>query len=294
MKLSDFFNKKDVVRDAEFVSLGHADSSTKGTLAYCDTIFYLEMANRNDYVTGIITNQAHIDRVRPEKGTILSVNPRNTFYELHHQLIEKNLIKLQIECGIGENCTIHPSAIVSKRSKLGNNVVISENVVIKDYVIIGDNTFIDVGVIIGSEGLLHITKDGNQFFIKHAGGVRIGNNVVILSNAVIARSIHETLFTVIGDYSIIGISSTIGHEVQVGKNCVIAGNCVVARRACLEEDVRVASSVMIREYVRIGKAAQVKAGSVVIQDIPAKQVVSGNFAIDHQKNLMNYMRSQKK
>ena len=160
--------------------------------------------------------------------------------------------------------------------------------------IIGDNTFIDAGAVIGCEGLLHMTENGNQVIVRHAGGVNIGQNVVILSNAVIARSIHETLFTNIGDYSLIGIATTIGHEVQIGKNCVVAGNCVIARRATLEDGVRIASSVVVREYLHLCRNAQVKAGSVVVEDVRENDVVSGNFAVSHQKHLMEFLKSKQK
>lgn len=294
MKLSEFFERKDIVRDGEFAALENAGSYTEGTLAYCDTIHYFEMANENDNVTCMVTKQDYADRAKPQKGLVLAANPRNEFFKLHKYLLDRNMMMPQIKFGIGKNCTIHPSAAVSERTQIGDNVIISQNAVVRDYVVIGDNTFIGVGSVIGSEGLLYITENGNHFHIKHRGGVKIGNNVTILSNAVIAKSIHSTVFTTIGDYSIIGILANVGHEAQIGDNCVISGNCVIARRAQIGGGAWIGSSCVVREYVKIGVDAQVMAGSVVINDVKANQSVSGNFAMDHQKHLLHNLKIQQK
>lgn len=294
MKLSQFFKKEDIVRDGEFIALDNANSCTKGTLAYCDTVHYFETANENDNVTCMIVHQEYVDRTKPNKGLVSAVNPRNEFFKLHNYLLANNIMMPQIEFGLGQNCTIHPSAVVSERTRIGNNVTIDENAVVRDYAVIGDNSFIGAGAVVGSEGLLYITENGNRIHIKHAGGVKIGNNVAILSNAVIARAIHNTVFTVVGDHSIVGILADVGHEAQIGRNCIISGNCVIARRVQIEDGAWIGSSCVVREYVKIGTGAQVMAGSVVINDVEANQSVSGNFAINHQKHLLHDLKIQQR
>jgi UDP-3-O-[3-hydroxymyristoyl] glucosamine N-acyltransferase len=293
MQLSDFYHDESLVRDSRFSLLGNVDSSQKDTLVYCDIFSYVVRAMQNENVSGVITTAELADHVDATKGLIVSANPRSEYFRLHNKLVERDLIRLEIDCGIGENCSFHPSAVISKRSKIGNNVIINENVVIKDNVMIGDNTFIDAGAIVGCEGLLCIIEDGKNIFVRHAGGVKIGSNVTILSNAVIARSINDSCFTEIGDYTIIGIATNIGHEAKVGAKCVISGNCVIARRVCVNDGARIESSVVVREHVIIGKGAQVKAGSIVVKNVGDKQAVSGNFAMDHNRHLRQYLRRSK-
>ena len=293
MKLSDYFRKPDMARDGEFITLGHAGSQAKGTLAYCGDVFYLEIANRNENVSCIITTPDSAKRVEGHKGLVHSPDPRNTFYRLHNWMMENNAYQLKIEYGIGNGCNIHPSAQVSRETKIGDHVTIGENAVIKEGVVIGDNTLIDAGAVIGCEGILYIAEGGNNIFVKHAGGVKIGRSVTVLSNAVIARSIHDSLFTDIGENTIIGITSNIGHEAQIGRNCVILGNCVIARMAEIGEGVWIGSSSFVREYVKIGRFAKVMAGSIVIKNVEEKQTVSGNFAVDHKISLMQYKKRQR-
>ncbi len=293
MRLSDFFSKAEIVRDGQFMTLGHVQTSCAGTLVYCDTIFYVKAANKNDRVSCVVTTKSLSKDVAPKKGVVVAEYPRNCFYRIHHQLLSHNLMPSDIIYGVGKNCCIHPSAILSKKSKIGNNVTIEANVVIKDEVVIGDNARIDAGAVVGTDGLLYLKEDGDIYPVRHGGGVHVGRNVTILSQAVIARSIHPTLLTSIGDHSLIGIRSSIGHEVQIGKNCVISNNCVLARKAVIGDAAWIGSSAVIREYVTVGKGAMVMAGSIVIKDVPQNKKVSGHFAIDHQMNMMKFLKKER-
>lgn len=283
-QLSDYFDQSEVRFDGSFVDLGHADSTVPETLAHCDTVHYLEMAGTNACVTCILTSPDLAARVPSRKGLVISENPRNAFYRLHEKIGN---------CRFSDETMIHASAVVSPKAKIGNGVVISERVVIMDDVVIGDHSFIDAGAILGAEGLLYIREDGNNCRIRHRGEVHIGKHVTVLANAVIARAIHPRQPTDIEDHSIVGIASTIGHEAHVGRNCVISGNCVIARRACLGAQAWVGMGAVVREYVRVGAGASVKAGSVVVEDVADGAEVSGNFAVPHARRVMQYFKDKR-
>lgn len=294
MRLSDFSLSGDLIKDGEFSTLGNVDSPTEGTLAYCDTIFYLNLANMNDHVACVITQPELADRANADKGLLVSSNPRNAFYELHRTLLHKGRYGTTLQYQRGRNCIIHPTAIISERTHIGDDVRIAQHVVVKDEVSIGDGTFIDAGAVIGAEGLLCTMEDGRPCLVEHAGGVQIGCNAAILSNAVVVKSVHNQSFTIIGDNTVIGIATTIGHDAYVGKNCVILGNCVIARSAHIDDSAWIGSSCVVREHVQIGKFARVNAGSIVIDDVKESASVSGNFAVDHKVNLMQHARMRKK
>lgn len=283
-RLSDYFSTDEVRYDGTFEDLGHADSVVAGTLAYCDTVHYLEMAGANPCVSCILATSDLAVLAPAGKGVAVFTNPRNAFYRLHEGLYS--------DSSQGETI-IHPSAIVSSRSRIGRGVVIAERVVIMDDVVVGDNSFIDAGAILGAEGLLYIREDGNNHRIRHRGGVRIGNHVTVLANAVVVRAIHPGRPTYIDDYSIIGIASTVGHEASVGRNCVISGNCVIARRASIGNRAWIGTSAVVREYIHVGADASVKAGSVVVEDVPEGAAVSGNFAVPHTRRMMQYLKDKK-
>lgn len=285
-RLSEFLDTADIQRDGAFAALGHADSTLAGTLAYCDSVFYVSIANENANISCVITTPDLASRICTKKGVACAEYPRTTFYRLHERLHEDG------GRGDGRN-RIHPSAIVSPTARLGRDVSIAERVVITGDVVLGDGSFVDVGAVIGAEGLLYLDDGGCNHRIRHQGSVVIGQRVTILANAVIARGIYPRCPTAIEDHAIVGIASTIGHEANVGRNAVVSGNCVIARRAHIGEDAWIGSSSMVREYVRVGARARVKAGSVVIDDVPEGNEVSGNFAISHRRRVLQYLKERK-
>ena len=282
--LSGYFASGELERDGSFSELGHADSVSPETLAYCDSAYYLEAANANPSVSCILTTPDLAAKAAAGKGVAIAADPRVAFYRLHERLWP--------DPREGET-QIHPSAIVSRGAKIGRGAVISERVVVKDGVEIGDGTFVDVGAVLGAEGLLYVREGGENRRVRHLGGVRIGRQVTILANAVLARGIHPGLPTVVEDRAIVGIASAIGHEARIGNNCVVSGNCVIARRAEIGEKAWIGTSSMIREYVRVGARARVMAGSVVLEDVPEDAEVSGNFAIPHGRRMLQYLKDKR-
>jgi UDP-3-O-[3-hydroxymyristoyl] glucosamine N-acyltransferase len=290
MNLSNYFKANEIISDGKFSFLGYVDSSQRKTLAFCDTIFYLKKANANPNISCIITTRDLSVCIEPQKGIVVSNHPRISFFKLHNLMMEKELPKVLSEYGRGQNCKIHPTALISPRTKIGDHVTIAENVVIKDDVEIGDHTLIDSNAVVGSEGLLYFEENGKVHFIRHAGGVKIGRRVTILSGAVIVKSVHNSLLTTIGNHSIIGVLTNVGHEAQIGHNCVISSNCVIARRCKVSDHVVIGPSSVIREHVTVHKNARVRMGSVVIEDVSENQSVSGSFAVDHKTSLRAYHR----
>ncbi len=290
MKLSDYFENHITLVDKSFLTLGYVDTESPYTLAYCDTKYHMAAALSNKNITALITRHDLADQVDENRGIVVSKEPRNLFYTLHNLLLKTSeTYGMKVNAsGYGSDCSIHPSAVISTNARIGRHVIISENVVIKGGTIIGDHCFIDAGAIIGAEGLLYCYDGSHPMRVAHAGGVIIGKYSSVLAGAVIVKSVHESFPTRIGDYSIIGVQTNIGHEAVIGNNCVFSSNCVVARRVSVGENAFVGPSSSIREHVKIGKNAKVRLGSVVVKDIEENKEVSGNFAIDHQKHLIEF------
>lgn len=289
LKLSDYFEIQQVFRNSEFTQVDEADTSEQGSLVYCLDHKFLKKAIENDQVSCIITTN-ELAKEASGKGVVVSTDPRLDFFKLYLRLSGENRNTPAMAFGIGAHCTIHPSAVVSSKVKIGDNVVIGANAVIEDYSEIGDNSYIGSCVTIGAEGLVSVDDHGARIFIKHAGGVRIGKQVTILSNAVVAKSLFRS-FTTIDDYSQIGILANVGHGAKLGKNCTISGNCVIAGRTIFGDNVWMGTSSSIAQGLRVGMHAQIKMGSVIIRNINENEVVSGNFALSHAKNMKRYVKA---
>ena len=287
-RLSDSFSITEILRDSAYAYLDEAGTVHPNSLVFCQNLAFLEIANANPNVVAIITTpELATEACAP--GVAVSTNPRLAFFRIYRQVAVADMAYSPSAFGQGTGCNIHSSAVVSSRTRIGNHVTIAANAVVEDFVEIGDNTYIGANAVIGAEGMITVwEQDGSPLLIKHAGGVKIGHDVVILAGAVIAKSLYRS-YTRIGDYSQIGILANIGHGVGIGKRCVISGNCVVTGRTELGDNVWMGVSASVAPGLKIGAGAQIKMGSIVVRDVPPAQVVSGNFALPHKVNMKHYL-----
>lgn len=283
-RLADFFSPSEIRADGTFNDLGHADSPVAGTLTYCESVHYIDTANGNPNVSSVITTPALADKVAAGKGIVVVERPRVAFYSVDEAL-DPEAVSLETR--------IHATAIVSPLAVIGKGVVISERAVVRGNVSIGDHTFIDAGVVLGAEGILYLRDGDENRRILHRGGVQIGRSVTVLANSVVVRGIFPGQPTLIEDHVLVGVSSVIGHEARLGRNSVVSGNCVIARGVSVGAEAWIGTSSMVREYIRVGDRASVKAGSVVVTDVPDGAEVSGNFATNHNRRMMQYLRDRK-
>lgn len=289
--VSEFFSSAAIIQVGSFDVLDEVDSTISGSLVYCQNLHYVQKAAKNADVSAVICPPALAgELVSSGKAIIVDGDPRRQFFEVYQQLQLSGAIAPQIDFRIGQDCVIHSTAVVSTKSKLGNRVVVGANSVIEDYCEIGDDVEIGANVVIGAEGLLTLRQaDGRLMMIKHAGGVRISEGCQILSGAVIAKSLFRR-FTFIGRHSQIGIMTNIGHGAHVGAQCVVSGNSVIAGRSRIGDGVWLGASVSVAQGLEIESGAQVKMGSVVVANVAAGAVVSGNFAVDHRVNMTRYLK----
>ncbi len=287
-RLSDYFSAAELLRDGSFAHLDEAGTVQPRSLVFCQNLAFLETANANRNVTAVITTPELAAEVCAP-GVAVSANPRLAFFRIYRQFVAGGLAYPPMAFGMGEGCDIHPSAVVSPRTRIGSRVTIAANAVIEDFVEIGDGSYIGANAVIGAEGMMTVWEDdGSPLVLKHAGGVTIGREVVILAGAVIAKSLYRN-FTHIGDYCQIGILSNIGHGVRVGERCVISGNCIVTGRTTLGDRVWMGVSASVAPGLEIGAGAQIKMGSIVVRDVAPGHVVSGNFALPHNINMKHHL-----
>lgn len=265
------------------LNLCNKNSVHDSIISYITSNKYIKYIRQNPLVKAVILTQDMYDLMKEEFEDLsffITDYPEEIFYDLHSYLCNLDTFyeQFNFEKIIGNNCSIHGSAILEEGIEIGNNVRIGQNTVIKKGSIIEDNVTIGCGSIIGSEGFQLISDHlGNNKLIKHVGGCHIRKNVSIGDNTTICNSLFENT-------TVIGYNTKIDNLVHVAHNCIIGYNCVLTAGVILSgstfigNNVWIAPNATISNHVTLEDNTFIGIGSVVLKKIKERSRVFGNPA----------------
>ena len=292
MLLSEIASLKDIKRDGLFSITMFPTSNIPQSICYALSKRTIDIINANNNVSAVITLPELAPFLNSTKGIIASDQPAKFYYDLHNKFVKENFFRIVPEKYISPSAKIASSAVISEDVYIDDNVEISHNVQINSNTIISADTFIGPNVIIGTKGMQNLKLDGKRINVLYAGGVRIGQRCEVLANAIIQKP-YQAFFTEIGDDTQISVKVSIGHGSKIGSNCMIAGNGTIAGNVYMGNNVWMGPSSTIGDGLSIGNNAKIMIGSIVAKNINANEIVSGNFAMDHAKQLKNYAQIRK-
>ena len=143
-------------------------------------------------------------------------------------------------------------------------------------------------IVIGSEGFhVFIDKSGFKQMIVHDGMVKIGAYVSIGASVNIDKGLMGRNTLIENECKFDNLVH-VAHRVIIGKGSTIAAKVCFSGSVTLGENVWIGPSATISNRINIGAFAKVLLGSVVIRNIKAHSIVSGNFARSHEKHLREY------
>lgn len=184
---------------------------------------------------------------------------------------------------------IHPTAIISKKTKIAPDVTVGP------YTVIEDNVEIDSGCEIGPFcRILGDTRIGKNTRIyshtvigsppqdlKYKGEktrVEIGDNNIIREFVTINPGTAHSGVTKIGNNNLIMAYAHVAHDCQIGNEVIIANAGTLAGHVKIEDKVIIGGLTGIHQFVRVGKLAIIGGCSKVVQDVPPFSTVDGHPA----------------
>lgn len=197
---------------------------------------------------------------------------------------------------------IHPTAIISP------NATIHETAVIGPYCIIGDQ------VTIGAHSVLHrhvvvskFTRIGehNEIFqfasigedcqdLKYAGEeswLEIGDHNTIREACSFHRgTAHDKALTKIGNHNLFMVNTHIAHDCMVGDYNILANNVGVAGHVHIGNHTVIGGNSGIHQFCQIDDYSLVGGASLILKDVAAYTMVSGNPASAHGLNIEGMRR----
>lgn len=186
---------------------------------------------------------------------------------------------------------IHPTAIISPKAKIGENVEIGPFSIIEDDVEIGAGTVIGPHVCIydgarigkGVKIFQSAVISNTPQDLKYAGEKTyfyIGDNTVIREFVTLHRGTVDTGKTVVGSNCLIMAYVHVAHDCVIGDNCIIANSVQVAGHIHIDDWVIIGGGTVLHQFCIIGKHAMIQGGQSVASDIPPF-VIAGNTPLKY-------------
>lgn len=188
--------------------------------------------------------------------------------------------------------TIHPTAIVSSKAKIGDNNVIAPFVIIEEDVEIGNDCQIGPSAV-----LYNGARIGNRVKIKQAASIAhrpqdlkfgneptqffVGDDTVIHEFVTLHRGTKETGFSRIGKNCLLMAYSHVAHDCVVGDNVIFANGVTLAGHVHVEDWVIIAGMSGVHQFSYVGKHSMVGANTAVVKDVPPF-VLSGRFPLKYE------------
>jgi UDP-3-O-[3-hydroxymyristoyl] glucosamine N-acyltransferase len=266
------YTGKDIRFDG--LNLCNRKSVHHSIISYITDVKYVEYLLINTEIKGLFVSEEHYRTVAgecPDLTCFIVDAPEDCFYRLHSHLYHHTPFYARPQCKpqTGENCHIHPSAVIEEDVIMGDNVTIGAYSVIKQGTVIGDHTAVGVGSIVGAPGFqLLKDKDGNNYLAEHAGGCQLGNHVSVGDHVVLSNSLFEG-YTLVGSHTKIDNFVQVAHNCVIGRNCVLTAGVILAGSVTVEDNVWLAPNATVCNRVILEKGAFAGIGSVVIGDVKA-------------------------
>ena len=197
---------------------------------------------------------------------------------------------------------IHPTAIISAKANIAQDVSIGPYSVIGDHVTIGAGTQIMPHVVI--DPYVEIGASCRIFQYAAIGAapqalkfkneetwVKIGDGCIIREFVTIHRGTAEgSGLTQVGDGCLLMAYTHVAHDCKVGRNVVMSNNATLAGHIHIGDHASIGGLVAIHQFVRVGEYAFVGGKSAVVKDIPPYVLAAGDRATLHGLNQIGLKR----
>ncbi|MCF7848044.1 MAG: UDP-3-O-(3-hydroxymyristoyl)glucosamine N-acyltransferase [Kiritimatiellales bacterium] len=192
---------------------------------------------------------------------------------------------------IGANSVVSAGCFIGYKTRIGEDCLLYPLVSIREFAEIGNRVIIHNGSVVGSDGFGYaVQKDGSRTKIPQIGRVVIGDDAEIGANVTIDRARFGK--TVIGKGVKIDNLVQVAHNVVIGDHSVLCGQAGISGSTVIGTRAILAGQAGIAGHLEIGDGAIIGAKAGVMKDVPSRDFVLGQPAVNHtifKKSVANTM-----
>lgn len=185
---------------------------------------------------------------------------------------------------IDHSAVIDETAVIGAYCIIGKNSKIGAHSVLKSHVIIGENTAI------GKHNEIYpfASVGENPQDLKYAGEstyLEIGDYNRIRESCTLHRgTAQDNALTKIGNHNLFMVNTHIAHDCIIGDHNVLANNVGVAGHGRIGNYVIIGGQSGIHQFCQIDDYSMIGGASLILKDVAAFTMVSGNPAKTHGIN----------
>lgn len=197
---------------------------------------------------------------------------------------------------------IHPTAVVSPKTRIGHDCFVGPYSILGDDVELGENVRLESHCVI--DGRTSIGADTHIFpfvsiglasqDLKYQGEpseTKIGRRNTIREFVTIHRgTAGGGMLTQIGDDCLIMAQAHIAHDCVLGDGVIMANAATLAGHVIIEDRANIGAYSGVHQFCRVGKEAYVGGYSVVVKDALPFALTVGNHAKCYGLNITGMKR----
>ena len=169
---------------------------------------------------------------------------------------------------LGKNVTIGPFAVLEADVEVGDHCAIGPHAVILRHTSLGEGCNVHAGAVLGD-----LPQDLG--FKDAVTSVRIGKGVTLREFVTVHRGTKEGSVTEVGDNCFLMANAHIGHNCRVGSGVIIANGALLGGYVEVGERAFLSGHVVVHQFVRIGRLAMVGGAAGLGKDVPPFCMVGG-------------------
>jgi UDP-N-acetylglucosamine acyltransferase len=162
---------------------------------------------------------------------------------------------------LGQDVTIGPHAVIEEDVTLGGGCVIGPHAVIMRYATLGQACRVHAGAVIG-DSPQDLAFGGGRSYVK------IGDRCVIREKVTIHRGTQPESETRIGDDCFLMACCHVGHNVRLGNGVIVVNAVLLGGYVEVGDRAFLGGQCLVHQFTRIGKLAMLAGASGVQMDVP--------------------------
>lgn len=174
---------------------------------------------------------------------------------------------------------IHPTALVSPKAKIGNNIIVGPYAIIQDDVEIGNDCRVGPHAVIYDGARI-----GDRVKIKQAASVAhvpqdlkfsqepslfiVGDDTVIHEFVTLHRGTKETGKSEVGKKCLLMAYAHVAHDCVIGDNVILANGVQIAGHVLVEDFAIIGGMTPVHQFCKVGQHCMIGGGFRAVQDVP--------------------------